>query len=207
MIASWVVVGRNCEVHSTAIIGHLPTPHVALARQPKMVRRMTIGDGTIIGPYAVIYGGVHIGNDCLIGDGASIREGTIIGDRCVIGRHVTVHYDAQIGSDVRIQDGACITGGCVIGDGCFFGPLVATCNDRRIDLSDYAFHGAEPPRFGRRVMVGAGAIILPGVTIGDDVVIGAGAIVADDIRAGVTVLGHKGRERALPPTYVWELPS
>lgn len=58
--------------------------------------------------------------------------------------------------------------------------------------------GAEfgaPIRIGNRVWLGGGAIVLPGVTIGDDAVIGAGAVVTKDVPAGATVLGNPARVR------------
>jgi acetyltransferase-like isoleucine patch superfamily enzyme len=189
------VLGARCLVHPLAVLGHRPVHSLALARQPEAHGETVIGAGTAVGPLAVVYAGAAIGADCLIGDGASIREGVTIGDRCVIGRHVTIHYDARIASDVRLQDGTHITGGCDIGAGCFFGPGVITCNDRNVDLVDYRFRGALPPRFGRRVLVGAGATILAGVTIGDDAIIGIGAIVVEDVPAGARVLGPKATVR------------
>lgn len=186
-----VILGNGCFVHWSAIMGHMPYSSPALARQPDHLGPLIIGNGTIVSPMAVLYVGTKIGADCLIGDGASIREGCVIGDRCVIGRNVMIHYDARIGNDVRVQDGSVITGGCVIGDGCFFGPGVLTSNDRNIDLQDYAYRGAQPPTFGQRVMVGAGANILAGVTIGDGAVIGTGAVVVEDVPAGARALGPK----------------
>lgn len=53
-----------------------------------------------------------------------------------------------------------------------------------------------PIELGRNVWVGAGATVLPGVTIGDDAVVGAGAVVADDVEAGALVLGPKAAPRA-----------
>jgi maltose O-acetyltransferase len=47
-----------------------------------------------------------------------------------------------------------------------------------------------PVRIGKRVYVGAGAIILPGVTVGDDAVVGAGAVVRRNVEAGVIVVGN-----------------
>lgn len=182
-------------VHPFAVVGRMPDTSKALARQPVREAFLHIGSRTIIGPHAVIYTGSSIGQDCLIGDHASIREGVTIGDRCIIGRSATIHYDASLADDVRILDGAHITGGCVIGRGCFFGPGAITCNDRNVDLVDYGFRGASAPTFGARVMVGAGAIILAGVDIGDDAVIGIGAIVVDDVPPGGRVLGQKARPR------------
>jgi maltose O-acetyltransferase len=52
-----------------------------------------------------------------------------------------------------------------------------------------------PIRIGRNVWIGAGAIILPGVTIGDDALIGAGSIVTRDVPAGATAVGNPARVR------------
>lgn len=50
-----------------------------------------------------------------------------------------------------------------------------------------------PIRLGRNVWVGGGAIVLPGVEIGDDAIIGAGAIVTRNVPAGATVAGNPAR--------------
>jgi maltose O-acetyltransferase len=52
---------------------------------------------------------------------------------------------------------------------------------------------ARPVRIGRHVWIGGGAIILPGVTIGDEAVIGAGSVVTRNVAAGVTVAGNPAR--------------
>ena len=50
-------------------------------------------------------------------------------------------------------------------------------------------------RIGSDVWIGGGAIILPGVTIGDGAVIGAGSVVTRDVEAGITVAGNPARPR------------
>jgi maltose O-acetyltransferase len=50
-----------------------------------------------------------------------------------------------------------------------------------------------PVRIGRNAWIGGGAIILPGVTIGDDAVVGAGSVVTRDVPAGTTVFGNPAR--------------
>ncbi len=50
-----------------------------------------------------------------------------------------------------------------------------------------------PVRIGCNVWIGGGAILLPGVTVGDDAVIGAGSVVTGDVPAGVTVVGNPAR--------------
>ena len=54
---------------------------------------------------------------------------------------------------------------------------------------------ARPVTIGRDVWVGGGAIILPGVSIGDGAVIGAGSVVTRDVPAGQTVVGNPARSR------------
>ena len=51
-----------------------------------------------------------------------------------------------------------------------------------------------PVKIGKRVYVGSGAIILPGVTIGDEAVIGAGSVVTKDVEAGTVVAGNPARQ-------------
>jgi maltose O-acetyltransferase len=53
-----------------------------------------------------------------------------------------------------------------------------------------------PVRIGRNVWIGAGAIILPGVSIGDDALIGAGSVVTRDVPPGVTASGNPARVQA-----------
>jgi maltose O-acetyltransferase len=54
---------------------------------------------------------------------------------------------------------------------------------------------AKPIRIGSNVWIGGAAVILPGVTIGDDAVIGAGSVVTRDVPKGVTVVGNPARRR------------
>jgi len=70
-------------------------------------------------------------------------------------------------------------------------------NDRTIDLNDYQDRGTrKAPIIGKRVMIGVGAVILPGVTIGDGAVIAAGAVVTRDVPAGQTWFGMPAQPRA-----------
>ncbi len=83
-----------------------------------------------------------------------------------------------------------------IGDSVMFGPnvTIATAGhpidpELRRKVAQFNI----PVRIGNNVWIGAGAVILPGITIGDDSVIGAGSIVTKDIPAGVVAVGNPCR--------------
>jgi acetyltransferase-like isoleucine patch superfamily enzyme len=144
-------------------------------------------------PFALVYRSAWIGDDCLIGSHATVREDATIGDRCIIGQYACVSYDAVLADEVRVQNGTLIADGWRIGRGTFIGVNVSTMSDRRRDVVRYEFKGSHPSIIGERCLIGSGAVILPGITIGDDVVIGAGALVTKDVPDGATVLGEPSR--------------
>lgn len=154
---------------------------------PNIVR---IGDDTKIGSFVTIYRDAVIGKGCLIGTGAIIREGVRIGDGCVIGAGVEVSYEVEIGDRVKVMSMTHVTGRTRIGEGSFIGVKVTMSNDRHIDPSNYHFPDAEVrgPQIGKRVMVGSGANLLAGITIGDGAIIGSGALVTKDVAAGARAI-------------------
>jgi len=190
----WHHYEAGVRVHYTAAIGRQPVATAAGRRKVRDHGSTNIGRNSIVGAFAVIYAGVRLGEETLVGDHAIIREGVMAGDRCVIGANADVQYNAMIGNDVVIQCEAHVAGGTIIGDGSFIGPGVRMANDRRIDLLDYRDRGTrQAPQIGKRVLVGCGAILLPGVIIGDHAVIAAGAVVTRDVEAGATVFGFAAR--------------
>lgn len=179
-------------IHPTAILHRIPRLSY-LARPPvPPMDNAKIGDMTDIGAFVVIYAGATIGARCLIGDGVKIREGVVIGDDVKLHWDVTVNYDAQIGDSTTIGTGSHITGGMVVGSRCFFGAGVMTANDPE-PRAGFDAERINPPIVGDDVLVGTGAILLPGVRIGDGATIGAGAIVSEDVPAGATVAGVRGK--------------
>ena len=81
-----------------------------------------------------------------------------------------------------------------IGDHTMFGPnvtIVTTGHTIRPDIRVYGTpQFSVPVSIGRNVWIGAGAIVMPGVTIGDNTVIGAGSLVTKDIPSDVVAYGH-----------------
>lgn len=189
----------SCRIHNSCVVDYPPSQCASLARIPVTTRITKIGARTEVMPFAMIYRSAWIGADCLIGNHATVRESATIGDRCIIGQYACVSYDAALADEVRVQNGTLIADGWKIGRGTFIGVNVSTMSDRRRDVVAYEFKGSEPTIIGERCLIGSGAVILPGLRIGDDVVIGAGALVTKDVPSGATVLGMPGVILGLKP--------
>ena len=123
-----------------------------------------------------------------VGDGVVIRPPF----RCEYGTRVTIGADTFANYDLLMLDVAPITIGsaCQIATRVQF--LTATHpvdpEPRRI-----GWESAEPIVVGDNVWLGGGAILCPGVTIGDDTVVGAGAVVTRDLPAGVVAVGSPAK--------------
>lgn len=100
---------------------------------------------------------------------------------------------------VDILPRADIGGGCIIahGIGLVIGGQTVIGEDctllHGVTLGEVRFDELDCPRVGNRVTIGAGAIVLGGITIGDDAMIGAGSVVRSDIPAGAVAAGVPAR--------------
>ena len=115
-------------------------------------------------------------------------------------------FHCDYGYNISIGAGAFLNFGCVIldvvavtiGAGTQVGPNVAILTaDHPRDAATRAsgLEFGRPIAIGGNVWIGAAAVLLPGVTVGDGAVIGAGAVVTRDVSPGVTVVGNPARER------------
>ncbi|WP_182355511.1 sugar O-acetyltransferase [Komagataeibacter europaeus] len=112
--------------------------------------------------------------------------------------HCDYGYNIFLGSNVFLNFN-CIVLDVVpvrIGDGTQIGPgvqILAADHPRDPALRQKMLESGRPVTIGRNVWIGGGAIILPGITVGDDAIIGAGSIVTRDVPSGVTVAGNPAR--------------
>ncbi len=194
-VGDGVSVGANTEIFHGAVLGKEPKGAGATARLPVFERRIRVGHDCSIGPHAVLFYDVVLGNNCLLGDAASIREQCVIGNACIISRHVSVNYNTRIGDRVKVMDATHLTGNMVIEDGVFVSTHVATTNDNAVAKPGFAEKQIVGPHLKARSIVGAGATLLPGVVIGEGATVAAGAVVTRDVAPGVTVFGMPARAR------------
>ena len=188
-----VIIGDGTEIFPGAHVGKLPKATSAIARAITYESRLSIGPGCAIGPHATIYYDVVIGANTLVGDGASIREKCRVGDRCIVGRCVCLNYNTIVGNDVKIMDHSWLSGNMTVGHDVFISGGVMTTNDNNMGAYGYSEHDIVGPSIGNGVKIGAGAVLLPRVVIGENAVIAAGAIVTKDVAPNKTVKGVPAR--------------
>lgn len=134
---------------------------------------------------------------------AQVREGVTLGENCIVGKGAYIDFDVQIGNNVKIQNRASVYHGVTIEDGVFIGPHVCLTNDKlpRAVNADGSLKGADdwqvsPILIRRGAAVGAGSVVLPGVTIGRWAMVGSGSVVTHDVPDYGLVWGNPARLHA-----------
>lgn len=183
-----------------SVIGREPMAAGIISHKPNAIGKTRIGKRCVIGANAIIYQGAVIGDDCLVGDGTTIRENTTIGNNTVVGSNVTIQNGAVIGDRVKIVDLSHITFDCTIGDDSFISVGVYTMNDNSMARGGEVIG----PKIGKRVRIGGGALLLPGIIVGDDAIIGAGSVVTKDVPEGGKVMGIPAKTKAEMVSYNYE---
>ncbi len=187
-----VVIGEGVIVGDNAVLGKPPSlaPTSAAAGQP--VDRLVIEAGARICTAAIVLAGARIGERVILGDQSYVRERTEVGQDTVIGRGSAVDNDVRIGARVRIQTMVYLTAFSVVEDDVFVGPCAMTTNDDTMTRHDdaYALHGATLRRACR---IGGGAVLVPGVEVGEEAFVAAGAVVTTNVPARAVVMGVPAR--------------
>jgi acetyltransferase-like isoleucine patch superfamily enzyme len=147
---------------------------------------------------------VNLGRDVQIHHPELVNlYGCTIGDDCRIGGFVEIQKNVAIGARCKISSHTFVCEGVTIEDEVFIGHGVMFINDRypRATAGGVPQTEADWKVVGTRVRrgasIGSGAIILCGVTVGENAMIGAGAVVTKDVPDGSIVAGVPARLRAV----------
>ena len=148
-----------------------------------LVETEDIGEGTRIWAFSHILKGVRIGKNCNVGDHTFMEGGAVVGD------------------NVTIKNGNMLWEGITLEDGVFVGPQVYFTNDRhprspRLPEASYRYedHGWMSETLVKKgAALGAGAVILPGLVIGEYATVGAGAVVSRDVVPYAVVVGNPAK--------------
>jgi acetyltransferase-like isoleucine patch superfamily enzyme len=187
------VLGDGVKVLEGAVVGKQPSlsPRSTAKREP--LAPAEIGDGTIVSTGAIVFAGSRVGARVILGDQSCVRERVQIGDDVVLGRGSLVENDTTIGARTKIQADAYITAYCTLEEDVFVAPCVVTTNDNFMGRTERRHELIAGPTIRRGARVGGGAILCPGIEVGEEAFVGAGAVCVKDVPARKVVVGNPAR--------------
>ena len=202
-LAEDVRLGAHVVIHAGTVVGPgcMIEDHAVLGRRPRLARgssaRGEVGPLELAGTVtvcagAVVLAGARLAEGVIVGDQAFVRERSTVGPGSVIGRGSVVDNDVAVGARVRVQTNVYLTAFTQLEDDVFVGPGVTTTNDDTMarHAPDAALRGAILCRACR---VGGGAVLTPGVEVGEEAFVAAGALVTRDVPARAVVMGTPAR--------------
>jgi acetyltransferase-like isoleucine patch superfamily enzyme len=147
-----------------------------------------------VSPCAQLADGVRVYNQ------VHIRENAVVGEHTILGKDCYIDQGVRVGARCKIQNGVYLYHGVVVEDGVFLGPRVTTTNDLhpRAIFPDGNMRGPNdfrvvPTNIGYGASIGAGAILLCGISIGRFAMVAAGSVVTKDVPDFALVRGHPAR--------------
>jgi len=188
------VIGEGCKILDYAVVGKQPTLSPRSTAKREELPPLQLGAGTIVSSGAIVFAGTIVGERVIVGDQACVRERCTIGDDVVIGRGSFVENDTSVGALTKIQAHAYITAYSLLEDNVFIAPCVITTNDNFMGRTEKRHELMKGPTIRRGARVGGGAVLLPGIEIGEEAFIGAGAVVIRDVPPRALMVGNPARQ-------------
>ena len=152
----------------------------------RLIDDVDFGEDVVVQAFVNLYG-CRIGEGTRIGPFVEIQRGAVVGARCKISSHSFVCAGVELGDEVFVGHGVVFTNDRyprAVGD------------DGALQRDGY--WTLEPTTVRRRASIGSGAVVLCGLTIGEDAIVGAGAVVTRDVPDGAVVAGSPARALRTP---------
>lgn len=147
----------------------------------RLIDDVDFGHGVIVQAFANLYG-CRIGDESRIGPFVEIQRGAVIGVRCKVSSHSFLCTGVELGDEVFVGHGVVFTNDRY--------PRAVTTGGTLQTDGDWKL---ERTIVGRGASIGSGAVVLCGLTIGEEAIVGAGAMVTHDVPDGAVVAGNPAR--------------
>ncbi len=192
VIRAGTEIGERCVIEENAVLGKRPRLRAGSSAAGGELGPLVLESDVTVCVGAIVYAGSRVGEHAIVGDQSQLRERSKVGPRTVLGRGSSIDFGCTVGTRVLIQTDVYVTGGSVVEDDVFLGPGVFTTND---DAMGRHSRGAplRGPVFRRACRVGGGAVVVPGVMIGEEAFVAAGAVVTRDVGEREVVIGVPAR--------------
>jgi acetyltransferase-like isoleucine patch superfamily enzyme len=188
------VVGEGCRILDYAVVGKQPVLSPRSTAAAEELPPLELGPGTVVSTGAIVFAGTTIGERVIVGDQACVRERCTIGDDVVVGRGSLVENDTAVGARTKIQADAYVTAYSLLEEDVFIAPCVVTANDNFMGRTERRHARRHGPTIRRGARIGAAAVLLPGVEVGEEAFVGAGAVVIRDVAPRAVVVGNPARQ-------------
>ena len=188
------VVAEGCRILDYAVVGKQPVLSPRSTAAVEELPPLELGAGTIVSTGAIVFAGTKLGERVIVGDQACVRERCTIGDNVVVGRGSLVENDTEVGARTKIQADAYVTAYSLLEEDVFIAPCVVTANDNFMGRTERRHALRRGPTVRRGARIGAAAVLLPGIEVGEEAFVGAGAVVIRDVPAHAVVVGNPARQ-------------
>jgi acetyltransferase-like isoleucine patch superfamily enzyme len=181
----WVEIGEGAQIHPSVVF------------MPYQDKKTSIGKRTKIDSGSVIYGGVKIGNDSIVGHNTVVRFNTKVGVHSIVANLCMMEGNITMGDHSLITSNSHIAQKTTIGSYVFLSSLSITTNDREMLYYREGYSREtgthwrllQGPTIKDGARVAVGVVIFPSITIGKQAVVGAGSIVTKDVPDYAVVYG------------------
>ena len=188
------MIGEGCKILDYAVVGKQPTLSPRSTAKREELPPLELGAGTIVSTGAIVFAGTTVG-ERVDRRRPGLRARALHDRRRRRDRPRLAGRERHLGRRAtKIQADAYITAYSLLEDDVFIAPCVITTNDNFMGRTEKRHELMKGPTIRRGARVGGGAVLLPGIEIGEEAFIGAGAVVIRDVPARALMVGNPARQ-------------